>query len=805
MRKAIKILLAVMISFCMLSDLMIPVSAAGGAGGGAVFPKAVDNLGIKLKKTSELVATDSGYMRVFYDESKIRIEYYDDDFNILSKKSIDMELGIWGGFYASADAYYIVEGQNNTDESNSAEVIRVIRYDKDWNRVGAAKITSNADLFGGEVRYPFDYGCVEMTEYDGTLYVATAHEGYVDPAYNQGHQGFLMLAVDIDSMKGKIVKSDLWHSFAQYIECSDSNLYVLEQSEGSRYTKLTRYDVSEDKFSDKSLAVLKYGGSRTSAWALACYASVDDMAVSSDNILCIGTSIDQSEYDKVSSDVAHNIYLTVTPKDRFTEEATTVKWLTDYSNDGKSFLGVNITKINDNRFLVAWEEYKATQSGSPNDTLSTSVLHYVFIDGTGNKISEEYTAAAPISDCHPIVKGSKVVYFASNPNMVNFYTIDAATGAMNKKTYRIAGEKATWDIADGVLTISGSGSMYVDTEAHHRLPVSSTARSFIYNSSENAWQSVRDSVTQIVIEEGITSIPEEQFVYFNSLIEVEIKEGFTSIGEKAFYSCKNLKKIIIPDSVTEIGADILWTGSTWIGSGGHVTKAAIYAHEGTYAERYAKDNGITFVSIPREEPDNTPTPGAGTISAAGIYCAQTNPSIVAGMVLDKSNVSDDIEYRWVACETSNPETWFEIKPWTTNDEWLDWTPNQFGDYVIVCNARIVGDPSSEVSAEFGTPYHRFVKGICQMPYEGEGGGYLIGFESYDNPNQSYQYEMLILDCTLLAQGLPAWVYTTGKCGVPENCLWTVWQPLYGYYWTLFRLYDRDGNLIDEVCYGFENI
>ena len=40
MRKAIKILLAVMISFCMLSDLMIPVSAAGGAGGGAVFPKA---------------------------------------------------------------------------------------------------------------------------------------------------------------------------------------------------------------------------------------------------------------------------------------------------------------------------------------------------------------------------------------------------------------------------------------------------------------------------------------------------------------------------------------------------------------------------------------------------------------------------------------------------------------------------------------------------------------------------------------------------------------------------------------------
>ncbi|MFR5149252.1 MAG: hypothetical protein ACLTER_06740 [Ruminococcus sp.] len=69
-----------------------------------------------------------------------------------------MELPLWGGFYAGSDGYYLVEGQNNTAEDNSAEVIRVIRYDTNWNRSGAASITSNPDLFGGEVRYPFDYG-----------------------------------------------------------------------------------------------------------------------------------------------------------------------------------------------------------------------------------------------------------------------------------------------------------------------------------------------------------------------------------------------------------------------------------------------------------------------------------------------------------------------------------------------------------------------------------------------------------------------------------------------------------------------
>lgn len=89
---------------------------------------------------------------------------------------------------------------------------------------------------------------------------------------------------------------------------------------------------------------------------------------------------------------------------------------------------------------------------------------------------------------------------------------------------------------------------------------------------------------------------------------------------------------------------------------------------------------------------------------------------------------------------------------------------------------------------------------------GTGSGYLIGVETYDNPNQSYTYEMLILDCTLLAQGKDAWIYSTGRCGVAQgNALWTTWQPQYGYYWTLFRVYDAGGNMIDEACYGFENI
>lgn len=588
MEKAKKKPVTLFVICCFVSMMILSVHSVEAAE--SILPTAQDNLTVGLRRKSELVAVSNGYMRVFYDGKKVRIEYYDNDFNIQSKKSIDMELSIWGGFYAGSDAYYLVEGQNNTNESDTAEVIRVIKYDTDWNKIGTACITGNPELFGGEVRYPFDYGCVEMAEYNGTLYIVTGHEGYVDPEYNQGHQGFLMITVDEASMTGKIADSDLWHSFAQYIERKDSDLYVLEQSEGSRYTKLTKYNA--DNLEKTSLPVLEYGGDRTSAWSIACYASVDGMALSSENILCLGTSIDQSKYDSVTTDTAHNIYLTVTPMSDFSENATTVKWITNYIDDGACFLGTKITKIDDNRFMISWEEYEKSQMAGIDDGLSESILHYIFIDGNGNKVSEEFTAAAPISDCQPIVKDSKIVYYASNANMMNFYSIDAETGAFDKKAYRVAGENATWTLHNDVLTISGTGAISVDTEANYRSPVSSTSSWISYSSSDNAWKPIREKVKKIVIETGITSIPANAFEYFENLIEVNIEPGLESIGKEAFKSCGNLEKITIPSSVTSIGEDFLWTGSYWIHDESHVVYATIYAPKDSYAMKYAQEYNI---------------------------------------------------------------------------------------------------------------------------------------------------------------------------------------------------------------------
>lgn len=87
---------------------------------------------------SYLTALDDGsFMRVQYG-SKINgllVEYYDKDFNLTGTKIIGKELPVFGGFYATKDNYYVVTGENNTDEDNTKEVYRITKYDKHWNKI----------------------------------------------------------------------------------------------------------------------------------------------------------------------------------------------------------------------------------------------------------------------------------------------------------------------------------------------------------------------------------------------------------------------------------------------------------------------------------------------------------------------------------------------------------------------------------------------------------------------------------------------------------------------------------------------
>ena len=331
------------IAITLFASMILIMFGAGDTFAASIIPVASNNTNVGGVSNSGIAKTANGYVRVFCDSEKVYAEDYDDSFNITARRSIPMELNMYGGFYSGSNAYYLVFGQLNEKEDNNAEVIRVVKYDKNWNRISAANLKGDS-AFGHQVRIPFDAGNLNMAEYGGMLYIVTGHEGYVDEQFGQGHQGFLMYKVNESTMQGEIVDADLWHSFAQHIAIKDqNNIYTVEESEGSRYTQLTKRTTSN--YNGNDISVLDYGGSRTSAWAIPTYASVDGIALSDNNVLTVGSSIDQSRYDDESYTKEYRIYLTKTPMNNFSKEATSFKWFTSKKTQER-YNGIKITKVN---------------------------------------------------------------------------------------------------------------------------------------------------------------------------------------------------------------------------------------------------------------------------------------------------------------------------------------------------------------------------------------------------------------------------------------------------------------------------
>lgn len=122
------------------------------------------------------------------------------------------------------------------------------------------------------------------------------------------------------------------------------------------------------------------------------------------------------------------------------------------------------------------------------------------------------------------------------------------------------GENLTWEFADGILTISGTGDMYD------------------YSEEPAPWSEYSDIITSITIDYGVTSIGTSAFTgcsniqqikipdsvehidpyafsFCKGLHTVQLPSSLTLISEELFAECDNLKNLSIPDTVTEIGAN----------------------------------------------------------------------------------------------------------------------------------------------------------------------------------------------------------------------------------------------------------
>lgn len=366
---------------------------------------------------SYLYANSSGGLtRVELAEGKIVVENYDSSFNMLSGQRLSMELPLWGGFFAGENANYIITGQTNEAQDDTREVVRVTKYDKNWNRVG--HVSARAGDVSSKITTPFKAGSLRCAEYGGYLYIYTCAEGYAD-RNGRCHQSTRMFKLQESSMTfvDEGMLDTVSHSFNQYILIDqDRSIVTLDQGDANyrgailmRYwTKagpepITWYDrgplsiIHDDSFIQTFPG--KSGENKTGA-------GLGGLAETSSGY------VTAYAYDpNWGNSASRNIYLGYTSKS--TMQSTTKK-LTVQAGASTPVLAP--TGLSGG--YVLWNVIH--EANVPTDTICYAPYS---ADGTVGTVQ---SVKGALSDCQPIYWNGKAVWYVTNYSAPVFYTLDSS-------------------------------------------------------------------------------------------------------------------------------------------------------------------------------------------------------------------------------------------------------------------------------------------------------------------------------------------------------------------------------------------
>ncbi len=382
-------------------------------------------------------SSSGGLMRVQGDavSGKILVEYYDSSYNITSTKEISAELPIFGGFYETADNYYILSGQNNPDEKDTVEVYRITKYNKSWKKI------SSCGLRGANTYIPFDAGSARMTDDGKYLLIRTCHEMYTS---NDGrhHQANVTIQVDMDKMEitdhyTGVMNSAygyVSHSFNQFIKAENGHIIAVDHGDAyPRSILLTEYttDYTSGSFTpdcDSSCTVtdlLEFPGSIGDNYT---GASVGGFEISDSSYIVAGNYVGDSSY---GSSNTRNIFVASLSKTADTDRQPAVNMITNYTSGTTST--PHLVKVAENSYLLLW-----SRDGK---------VYYTRIDGSGKKSGSTYSMDGKLSDCVPLLYNNKLVWYVWENETVTFYSINAKTISSHSKTVINNGHQFTTKVA----------------------------------------------------------------------------------------------------------------------------------------------------------------------------------------------------------------------------------------------------------------------------------------------------------------------------------------------------------------------
>lgn len=367
---------------------------------------------------------DNTFSTLEVDET-IKITTYDNEYKKLSEKTLALELPVFGAFYSGDTYNYIAYGQNNPDEKN-IEVVRIVKYDKSFNRIAATSVKGDESITVTPFRASSGG---RLAEEDDTLAFHTSRLRYKSED-GLNHQSQLTIEIDTNSMEvtntlEAFQANHVSHSFDQYVLIDDGFPVYLDHGDAYPRSlvlhKLTNSSGKKrDMYAEKEFFNIS-GGTGANITGV----SIGGFEQSNSHYLAAFNSINQSErsdysyYTPSENFNNRNIYLYGIPKNLSSTHDSAIIETTIANYEDTTFYTTTPTlvKITNNKFIILWQEYvNGEQLGD---------LKYVYVDGNGQMTSQIYTFShAELSTVQPIVKNNKIIWYTYANNKKVMYELE---------------------------------------------------------------------------------------------------------------------------------------------------------------------------------------------------------------------------------------------------------------------------------------------------------------------------------------------------------------------------------------------
>ena len=434
MKRTVSLLLLLFLVF----SLLIPAGAAGAPAETTNYASQNYDRWASTVKSYLCENPGGGLTRVEYADDAVIVEHYDASFRFLSGTTLAPELPIWGGFFAGENYYYLVEGQNNEEQDDGKEVIRIIQYDRNWTRLGSV------GLYGANTFHPFDAGSLRFAEYGDDLYIRTCHEMYTS-ADGLNHQASVTIAV----RQSDLTITDSWyqvmntsygyvsHSFNQFVIVDqEQNIVCVDHGDAyPRSAVLIRYPekagkgvFTADYYNPvKAVEVQRYAGYQgdnttgATVGGLAATSRGYLVAHTCDGVGGRGTGT-QLPY---LSFVDKSTFEVTTRALPYQDAACPPALVPTGTDTGYVLWNQQNSSVN-----TGWTYYRYENGAmvpyTPDPVHGDDTLYYVTYASDGSFGSVQTAANAPLSDCQPILYRGNVVWYVTENSVPTFYVLSAS-------------------------------------------------------------------------------------------------------------------------------------------------------------------------------------------------------------------------------------------------------------------------------------------------------------------------------------------------------------------------------------------